>query len=123
MFIRFVDRKVAFSTKNSSIFFAEKKGPPLLTDIAKRDLFERWMDQRKAFVFAGELVCVVDAVVTTVTKRSFICGAEYKGFFFFADVALDLHSLSGTLLLSFWANLLTDKVKKYCRKRQGVMGN
>lgn len=93
MFIGFVDWNVTFSTKYGSIFFAENKGSPLLTDIAERGFFEAWMDQREARVFAGELVCVVDAFITAITQGSFICRAEYIGRFFVTDVALDLHSL------------------------------
>jgi hypothetical protein len=65
-----------------------------LADIADRGFFEGWMEQRAARVLAGELVCVVDAVITAFTESSFICRAEYIGLFFLTDVALDLHYLS-----------------------------
>ena len=65
-----------------------------LADIADRGFFGGWMEQREARVLAGELVCVVDAVITAFTESSFICGAEYIGLFFLTHVALDLHYLS-----------------------------
>lgn len=65
-----------------------------LTDITKREFFVRGMDQREACVFSGKLVCVMDAVITRITKSSFICRAENSGVPFAAHVALDLHFLS-----------------------------
>lgn len=73
-----------------------------LTDITKREFFGGGVDQREACVFAGELVCMVDAFITAITKSSFICRAKYSGSFFVTHVTLDLHDLfSATLLLDF----------------------
>jgi hypothetical protein len=59
------------------------------------------MAQREACVLAGELVCVVDAVITAIAKSGFIGRTEYIGLFFVTDVALDLHSLSTNNSSSF----------------------
>lgn len=64
-----------------------------LADVTERGLFESGMEKRVTHVFTGELVGMVDSAITVVTECGFVCCAKDGGFFFAADVTLDLHSL------------------------------
>lgn len=64
-----------------------------LTDVTDGILIRRRFEEGEALVFTGELVSMVNAVVTAVAKGSFIGSTIHRCFIFITHITLDLHLL------------------------------
>lgn len=64
-----------------------------LADVTDGMLSRRRYEEGEALVFAGELVSVVNAVVTAVAKGGFIGYTIHRCFIFITHITLDLHML------------------------------
>lgn len=71
-----VNWHITIFAQNCSVLLTEHESSSLLANITKREMVGRRAVKRKALVFGGELVGVVDALVAGITEGGLVGGAE-----------------------------------------------
>lgn len=92
--VDFMNRNITVFTEDSSILLTKQESFFLLTDIAERRIFRGRVEEGESWVFSGEFVGVMHAVVTGCAEGSLVGGAIHRRLVFVTDVTLDLHKWS-----------------------------